>query len=120
MAAETVEPSTHKKVQGTSVPPKKPESGGAQDAHEREKQMVASAHPSHQRHMNPFTVADRPDQKHLGVSAKNLKVADFALLRTLGTGKSRFGLRSFVQCLICYLSPCRDFCSSMACQIESG
>lgn len=86
MAAETVEPSTHKKVQGASVPPKKPESGGAQDAHEREKQMVASAHPSHQRHMNLFTVADRPDQKHLGVSAKNLKVADFALLRTLGTG----------------------------------
>jgi len=91
MAAETVDPSTHKKVQGASVPPKKPESGGSQDAREREKQMVASVHPPHQRHLNPFTVADRPDQKHLGVSAKNLKVADFVLLRTLGTGKSQFG-----------------------------
>lgn len=91
MAAETVKPSAHKKVQGVSVPPRKSESGGAQDAHEREKQTVASVQPPHHRHLNPFTVADRPEQKHLGVSARNLKVTDFALLRTLGTGESGSG-----------------------------
>lgn len=93
MAAETVEPSAHKNVQGTSIPSRKSESG-SHDAHEREKQTVTSARPSQQlkRQSNPFVITDRPEEKHLGISAKNLGVTDFVLLRTLGTGKPWFGL----------------------------
>lgn len=85
MAAETVEPSAHEEVRGTSIPTRESESG-TQDAREREKQMVASVRPPHQRQMSPFFIRDRPEVKRLGVSAKNLRVDDFALLRTLGTG----------------------------------
>jgi hypothetical protein len=60
-----------------------------ENVHEREKQMVASFRPPHQRSVNPFVIKDRPEEKQLGISTRSLCVNDFTLIKTLGTGESR-------------------------------
>jgi hypothetical protein len=60
-----------------------------ENVHEREKQMVASLRPPHQRSVNPFVIKDRPEEKQLGISTRSLRITDFSLIKTLGTGKSR-------------------------------
>lgn len=85
MATEFVEPSTH-----DDLPPSAPPIKGTMDStdlHEKEKQIVASARPIFQRQESSRSVSDRPEEKQLGISARNLCVGDFALLRTLGTGE---------------------------------
>ncbi|KAI2904622.1 hypothetical protein CBS76997_4225 [Aspergillus niger] len=59
---------------------------GSEDIHEREKEIVASVRPPHQRRLSPFVIAGRAEEKQLGISTRRLNVNDFALLKTLGTG----------------------------------
>lgn len=63
---------------------------GSEDIHEREKEIVASVRPPHQRRLSPFVIAGRAEEKQLGISTRRLNVNDFALLKTLGTGKLSF------------------------------
>lgn len=88
MATGTVDPTSANEVQGSSIPLKRSDAT-PDDLHERERQMVASARPPNQRHMSPFVITERPEEKHLGISTRSLTVDDFALLKTLGTGKLR-------------------------------
>ncbi|RAQ51559.1 serine/threonine-protein kinase PRKX [Aspergillus flavus] len=85
MATGTVDPSAPKDVQGTSAPAGDIDTGSG-NLHEKEKQMVAAIRPPHQRHLSPFVITERPEEKQLGVSTRTLTVDDFALLKTLGTG----------------------------------
>ncbi|KAH8423463.1 cAMP-dependent protein kinase [Aspergillus melleus] len=85
MATGTVNPSSTSEVRGSSIPSKRSDAK-SDDLHEREKQMVASVRPPNQRHMSPFVITERPEEKHLGISTRSLTVDDFALLKTLGTG----------------------------------
>lgn len=93
MATETVDSSAHKKVPGASLPPRNNAGSSPPDANENDKQMGTSVRPppprqpQHQRRLSPFIITGRPEEKHLGISARNLAVSDFALLRTLGTGE---------------------------------
>lgn len=84
MATETVERSTRNEVRASSAPPMNGHS--ASSLYEKERQMVASGH---QQHFSPSEAAGNPERKNLGRSARTLRVGDFALLRTLGTGESR-------------------------------
>lgn len=88
MATGTVDPSSTNEAQGSSIPSKRSDVN-ADELHEREKQMVASVRPPNQRQMSPFVITERPEEKHLGISTRSLTVDDFALLKTLGTGKLR-------------------------------
>ncbi|GMG24450.1 unnamed protein product [Aspergillus oryzae] len=83
----TVDPSAPKDVQGTSAPAGDIDTGSG-NLHEKEKQMVSAIRPPHQRHLSPFVITERPEEKQLGVSTRTLTVDDFALLKTLGTGKT--------------------------------
>ncbi|RAL08622.1 cAMP-dependent protein kinase [Aspergillus homomorphus CBS 101889] len=56
------------------------------DVHQREKDIVSSVRPPHQRRLSPFVISGRPEEKQLGISTRRLNVNDFALLKTLGTG----------------------------------
>ncbi|RMJ27377.1 hypothetical protein PHISP_01757 [Aspergillus sp. HF37] len=85
MAAETVEPRTHKQMRASSAPPMNGHTN-PNDRHDREWQMVASLRPTHERQFTPSDATGRPEQMNLGMSARSLTVGDFALLRTLGTG----------------------------------
>lgn len=87
MATGTVDPSAPKDVQGTSAPAGDIDTGSG-NLHEKEKQMVSAIRPPHQRHLSPFVITERPEGKQLGVSTRTLTVDDFALLKTLGTGKT--------------------------------
>lgn len=88
MATETVENQTHNPVHDK-------ESGAPADVkaaatvHEQEKELVASVRPAHERSLNPFVVTERPEDKHLGLSSRTLKLDDFELIKTLGTGMLR-------------------------------
>ncbi|KAJ9220244.1 hypothetical protein DTO027B5_1242 [Paecilomyces variotii] len=85
MATETVENQTHNPVNDKK-------SGAQTDVkaaaavHEQEKEFVASVRPAHERSLNPFVVTERPEDKHLGISARSLRLDDFELIKTLGTG----------------------------------
>jgi hypothetical protein len=86
MATATVEDQTHN-------PPNDKESvaqtgvKASATVHEDEKQLVASVRPAHE---NPFVVREHPEEKHLGLSARSLRLDNFELIKTLGTGKLRF------------------------------
>lgn len=88
MATETVENQTHNPVNDKK-------SGAQTDVkaaaavHEQEKEFVASVRPAHERSLNPFVVTERPEDKHLGISARSLRLDDFELIKTLGTGMPR-------------------------------
>ncbi|KAK5691300.1 cytochrome c oxidase subunit 1, partial [Elasticomyces elasticus] len=97
MATETVKSSAHKEVSGAPLPPKNNAELGAQNPNERDKQTGSSSTSARpptqqqqqqqpQRRLSPFVITGRPEEKHLGISARNLALSDFALLRTLGTG----------------------------------
>lgn len=88
MAAEAVERSAHNQLRASSAPPMNGRSS-RDDTHEREKQIVASARQSQ---LSPFRVSDRAG-RNSSVSARNLTLGDFTLLRTLGTGTSDAHLR---------------------------
>lgn len=101
MATETVKSSAHKEVSGAPLPPRNNAELGAQNPNDGDQTTgtsSTSARPppqqqqqqqqQSQRHLSPFMVTGRPEEKHLGISARNLAVSDFALLRTLGTGES--------------------------------
>ncbi|KAI9367498.1 kinase-like domain-containing protein [Aspergillus egyptiacus] len=85
MASAKVDPSTPSGVQGSSasanISARNPD-----EIHEREKQTVASIRPPAQRQLNPLMVTERPEEKQLGISGRQLSVEDFILLKTLGTG----------------------------------
>ncbi|PTU25243.1 hypothetical protein P175DRAFT_0521042 [Aspergillus ochraceoroseus IBT 24754] len=85
MATGTLDPSTPKEVQGSSASNNRT-SRSSSNIHEREKQMVASVRSPTHRHLNPFVITERPEEKQLGISARQLSVKDFVLLKTLGTG----------------------------------
>ncbi|KAL4872495.1 hypothetical protein BDV12DRAFT_162340 [Aspergillus spectabilis] len=85
MASGTVGPSTPSGVQGSAAPTNTG-SRSPNEVHDREKRMVASFRSPTQRHLNPFVITDRPEEKQLGISARQLTVRDFVLLKTLGTG----------------------------------
>lgn len=115
MATGTVEPSTHNEVQGSSVPPRKVDAG----SDEKEKQMVASVRPTQHRLSNPFVITERPEEKQLGVSSRRLRVSDFALLRTLGTGTFRVSVCANLSdsnrgCS----NPLRNLCACLASEVE--
>lgn len=120
MAAETVESSAHKKVPGASLAPKDNAGSGSPDANEGDKQMGTSIRPppppqqpQHQRRLSPFVITGRPEEKHLGISARNLALSDFALLRTLGTGESN-------RALCCEKSLTAGFSSVQGLLLECG
>ncbi|KKK21975.1 hypothetical protein AOCH_006439, partial [Aspergillus ochraceoroseus] len=48
------------------------------------KEMVASVRSPTHRHLNPFVITERPEEKQLGISARQLSVKDFVLLKTSG------------------------------------
>ncbi|KAL4821122.1 kinase-like domain-containing protein [Aspergillus spinulosporus] len=85
MASGTVGPSPPSGVQGSSASDNSgdPTPG---EIHEREKRTVAVVRPPTQRHPNPFVITERPEEKQLGISTRQLSVHDFVLLKTLGTG----------------------------------
>ncbi|EAW12768.1 cAMP-dependent protein kinase [Aspergillus clavatus NRRL 1] len=85
MATGKVEPSTHRETQSSSTTPGKVDSP-SDKAHEKEKHIVASVRPPHQRSFNPFVIKERPEEKQLGISCHTLRLSDFVLLKTLGTG----------------------------------
>ncbi|KAL1971025.1 hypothetical protein VTN77DRAFT_2859 [Rasamsonia byssochlamydoides] len=70
MATETVQPTTHDGVHGQLISP------GTQT---KEKDLVASVLP-----VSPHPLD--PSEKHRGITARRLKVEDFELIKTLGTG----------------------------------
>lgn len=101
MATETVKSSAHKEVSGAPIPPKNNAELGVQNPNDTDQTGTSSARPlrqqqeqqqlsqqQSQRRLSPFVITGRPEEKHLGISARNLAVSDFALLRTLGTGQS--------------------------------
>jgi hypothetical protein len=115
MASGTVGPSTPSGVQGSAAPTNTG-SRSPYEVHDREKRMVASVRPPTQRHLNPFVITDRPEEKHLGISACQLTVRDFVLLKTLGTGK--YGPVALMPLyLMLELGFCRYICPSMANEI---
>lgn len=83
MATETVQPATHDKVHGQLASP-----GSQTDPsiHRKEKELVASVVSFSEHPLDPSAIAQDPEKKHLGISAQTLKVDDFELIRTLGTG----------------------------------
>ncbi|KAF7168789.1 hypothetical protein CNMCM5623_001763 [Aspergillus felis] len=85
MATGKTEPSTHSEIQSSS-PSSRAVDTPLENVHEREKQMVASLRPPHQRSVNPFVIKDRPEEKQLGISTRSLRISDFSLIKTLGTG----------------------------------
>ncbi|KAF7118804.1 hypothetical protein CNMCM5793_008429 [Aspergillus hiratsukae] len=85
MATGKAEPSTHSEIQSSS-PLSKSLDPPLENLHEREKQMVSSFRTPHQKSVNPFVIKDRPEEKQLGISTRSLRVSDFSLIKTLGTG----------------------------------
>ncbi|KAL4941036.1 hypothetical protein BDV06DRAFT_9376 [Aspergillus oleicola] len=85
MASGTVGPSQPSDAQGSSASAT-PGSRNPDEIHERERRMVASVRRPTQRHLNPFVITERPEEKQLGISASQLSIRNFALLKTLGTG----------------------------------
>lgn len=98
MATETIKSSAHKEVSGAPLPPKNNAELGVQNPNDRDKQTGSSSTSARpptqqqqqqpQRRLSPFVITGRSEEKHLGISARNLALSDFALLRTLGTGES--------------------------------
>jgi hypothetical protein len=86
MATGTVQHSPE--APGTMLPHKS-------DLHHRGKQLVESIR--HSPRSNPFLITERQDEKQLCISSRTLRVSDFVLIKTLGTGKHsvrhRFPLR---------------------------
>lgn len=89
MAAGLVDPSHPNEFQSASPPFLRPEMA-SDDIHQREKDVVSSVRPPHQRRLSPFVISGRPEEKQLGISTRRLNVNDFTLLKTLGTGKLSF------------------------------
>ncbi|KAA8647138.1 hypothetical protein EYZ11_011399 [Aspergillus tanneri] len=85
MATGTVDPSAPNEAQGSSTSSTRT-NALSDDLHERGKQVVVSSRSPIQRQLNPFVITEQPEEKHLGISIRNLTVDDFALLKTLGTG----------------------------------
>lgn len=85
MATQTVERPAHDQTLLSQA-----ETKDLATVHEREKQFVASVLPAQQRMLSPFLVSGRPEEKQLGFSAKTLRINDFELLQTLGTGACIF------------------------------
>ncbi|EDP51600.1 hypothetical protein KXW75_000728 [Aspergillus fumigatus] len=85
MATGKAEPSTHSEIPSSS-PPSRGVDTPLEDVQKREKQMVASFRPPHQRSVNPFVIKDRLEERQLGISTRTLCVNDFTLIKTLGTG----------------------------------
>jgi hypothetical protein len=75
------DPSRH----GTPAPESGEASDRARKSREEEKQLL-SRWQELKRPLSPSQVAEEPDRKMLGHSAKYLHVEDFELLKTLGTG----------------------------------
>ena len=46
--------------------------------------------------LSPSEIADNPRSKELGLASKQLRVGDFELIKTIGTGKLVFGLPGIV------------------------
>ena len=66
------------------------ESKGTQREHQaeaQERQSLAVKH-GHEEILEPSEIAKKPAQKDLGQSSKELRIGDFDLLKTLGTGMS--------------------------------
>ncbi|KAJ6097754.1 hypothetical protein N7499_002128 [Penicillium canescens] len=75
MATGTVQHSPE--APGTMLPHKS-------DLHHRGKQLVESLR--HSPRSNPFLITERQDEKQLCISSRTLRVSDFVLVKTLGTG----------------------------------
>lgn len=54
--------------------------------HQLEKSIVGSLRSS-PRSSNPFLITERQDEKQLCIQSRTLRVTDFVLIKTLGTGK---------------------------------
>lgn len=63
------------------------EDGDTSGLHEKETHLVASAATSSQRARSSFVIKEPPEEKQLGISARTLRINDFELLKTLGTGQ---------------------------------
>jgi protein kinase A len=85
MATGTVQHSPNE-VPGTMVFPKRNGS-----LHQREKSIAESLRSS-LRSSNPFLVTERQDEKQLCISSRTLRVTDFVLIKTLGTGETPYTL----------------------------
>ncbi|OGE57415.1 hypothetical protein PENARI_c002G03954 [Penicillium arizonense] len=75
MATGTVQHSPE--APGTMLPHKS-------DLHHRGKQLVEALR--HSPRSNPFLITERHDEKQLCISSRTLRVSDFVLVKTLGTG----------------------------------
>ncbi|PYH87369.1 camp-dependent protein kinase catalytic subunit [Aspergillus ellipticus CBS 707.79] len=58
----------------------------SEDKPEQQRNSVSLARPTLQRRPSPFVIADRPEERQLGISTRRLTVNDFRLQKTLGTG----------------------------------
>lgn len=85
MATGTVEPSGPSEVQNSSVPFKSNDMR-SNDIHEKGRQLISAIRSPSQRSANPFLITDRHGDKQLCISSRSLRVQDFTLLKTLGTG----------------------------------
>ncbi|KAJ5104912.1 hypothetical protein NUU61_002259 [Penicillium alfredii] len=80
MATGTVEHSALNEMQSTGT-----SSSPRNGIHQRERSLVESIRSS-PRSANPFLITERPDEKQLCISSRTLRVRDFVLMKTLGTG----------------------------------
>jgi protein kinase A len=71
--------------QGHYPPNGKQESQEDMQAHEEEKSFISSWE-DHERTLSPSEVASDPEKKKVGHSSGHLRLDDFELVKTLGTG----------------------------------
>jgi len=72
-------------ILGSNAPARSGSASG--ERREKEKAFIAKFD-NDPRPLSPKLIADDPKNKKLGVSSKSLRLQDFELLKTLGTGKS--------------------------------
>ena len=77
----------------------------------QEQQSIASQH-SKEETSSPDEIAEAPAKKKLGQSSKLLRIEDFNLLKTLGTGKRIGNCVTHVDWFFC-----RHICTSLAGQV---
>ncbi|KAH8701828.1 putative camp-dependent protein kinase catalytic subunit [Talaromyces proteolyticus] len=85
MGTETVQPTTHEDSNSKLAEPEAQADNGGNN-HDQEKQKIASVLVSSEHPLDPNTVAEAPEVKHLAEPSRTLGVDDFELIKTLGTG----------------------------------
>lgn len=88
MATTTEEDTQHQSSENSTQPEHVNESHEpAHQSRQEEKEQLADFQRRQSRPLSPENITKAPQKKGLGYSSHNLKVSDFELLRTIGTGE---------------------------------